>query len=157
MIKIKKTFLFVVLLLSISNIKAQDYLLSLKSNEVEFEEKLTEKKEVQPAILNETFTYKFKGDDVLVVFKENEHIEYFKNGKYYIKSKITWLSKKECYMTIKESNLPNFPFKKGKKLYLKITKVKKGKIYYESTLGGRTWKGKLIENGIYNDNQLAVN
>jgi hypothetical protein len=48
-------------------------------------------------------------------------------------------------MKLQESNLPNFPFKIGSELSIKITKVKRGYIYYDSTLGGRTWSGKMKE------------
>lgn len=98
---------------------------------------------VTPLIEKTLYTYRYKGDDVIVVFSENEHIEYFNNKKYFIKSKIEWTASDKCFMTIKESNLPNFPFKKGTKLHMKITKIKRGYVHYESTLGGRSWLGKM--------------
>ncbi|WP_299059261.1 hypothetical protein [uncultured Polaribacter sp.] len=102
-----------------------------------------EKEEIVP-LLNETkYTYKYKGENVVVVFSESKHVEYFNEGKYFIKSDISWVSEDECYMTLQESNLPNFPFKKGIKLKMKITKIKRGYIFYESTLGGRTWEGRM--------------
>ncbi|KGL58845.1 hypothetical protein PHEL85_3116 [Polaribacter sp. Hel1_85] len=96
-----------------------------------------------PLIENQKFTYKYHGEEVLVIFSETQHIEYFNNKKNYIKSKISWVSKDECTMTIIESNLPNFPFKSGTKLSMHITKIKHNNVYYESTLGGRTWTGKM--------------
>ncbi|GAB7256953.1 hypothetical protein [Polaribacter sp. OB-PA-B3] len=102
-----------------------------------------EKEEIVP-LLNETkYTYKYKGENVVVLFSESKHVEYFNEGKYFIKSDISWVSEDECYMTLQESNLPNFPFKKGIKLKMKITKIKRGYIFYESTLGGRTWEGRM--------------
>ncbi len=104
----------------------------------------TVEKEAIVPLLNETkYTYKYKGENVVVVFSENKHVEYFNEGKYFIKSDISWVSEDECYMTLQESNLPNFPFKKGIKLKMKITKIKRGYIFYESTLGGRTWEGRM--------------
>ena len=98
---------------------------------------------ITPLIEETVYTYKYHGKNVKVVFTKNEHIEYFDNNKYFIKSAINWTSEDECYMTIKESNLPDFPFRRGTKLNMKITKIKRGYIFYESTLGGRTWEGKM--------------
>ena len=51
-------------------------------------------------------------------------------------------------MIIRDFNLPNFPFKAGTKMRMKITKVENGFIHYTSTLGGRTWKGKMKESDV---------
>ena len=99
--------------------------------------------EIDPILEEAQYTYKYKGDNVLVIFRENEHIEYFNDKKYFIKSELEWTSDTECLMTIKESNLPNFPFSPGTELNMKILKVKRGIIHYESTLGGRSWTGKM--------------
>jgi hypothetical protein len=100
-------------------------------------------KKIVPLLEETTYTYKYNGDNVLVVFTENTHIEYFNNKQHSIKSNIVWTSENECVMTILESNLPNFPFRNGTKLKMKINKIKNGYIYYQSTLGGRSWTGKM--------------
>jgi hypothetical protein len=105
----------------------------------------TEKTIVTPLLENKKFTYKYQGAKVHVSFSDTEHVEYFNDKKYFIKSTVSWTSASECSMVLQESNLPNFPFKKGAKLVMKITKVKRGYIYYASTLGGRTWTGKMRE------------
>ena len=51
----------------------------------------------------------------------------------------------EYYLTIKESNLPNFPFKMGTKMHILVNKVKGKRVYYTSTLGGRSWEGKMTK------------
>ncbi|WP_439128606.1 hypothetical protein [Polaribacter sp.] len=99
--------------------------------------------EIIPLLEEAKYTYKYKGNNVLVIFSENEHIEYFEDKKYFIKSTVEWTSEDECFMTLKESTLPNFPFKSGTKLYFKINKIKRGFIFYESTLGGVSWEGKM--------------
>ena len=101
------------------------------------------KQPIVPLLTNDRYTYKYKNENVLVVFSGNEHIEYYNDKKHFIKSSIEWVSNDECYMTIKASNLPNFPFKKGTKLHMKINKIKRGYIYYQSTLGGRSWTGRM--------------
>jgi len=92
---------------------------------------------------NNTYTYEYKGKDVIVIFNNDEHIEYYNNKKYYIKSKLTWTNKYECEMTIIEATLPDVPFKAGTKLNMKVTKTQGNHVFYESTLGGRTWEGKM--------------
>ncbi|MCI2230103.1 hypothetical protein MC378_13070 [Polaribacter sp. MSW13] len=139
-----KKILFTSLLIIVSlTTNAQDYALNSEMNYNENNIDNNSSKEIVPLLEQTKYTYKYKGDDVLVIFSENEHIEYFNDKKYFIKSTITWTAEDECYMTLQESNLPRFPFKKGIKLKMKIQKVKRGYIYYESTLGGRSWTGKM--------------
>lgn len=138
-----KLHLFSAIFLLAFYVKAQDVTMI---NPVKFNHKTNTaiaKAEVAPLLEETTYTYKYKGNNVLVVFSENEHIEYFENKKYFIKSTIKWVSEDECFMTLQESTLPNFPFKSGTKLHFKINKFKRGYIYYESTLGGYTWEGKM--------------
>jgi hypothetical protein len=91
------------------------------------------------------YTYKRANKEVLVVFKDNSHIEYHNNKEHFIKSEIQWVSDCEYYLTIKETTLPRFPFKIGSKLHIVVTKVKGNKVYYRSTLEGKTWEGKLTK------------
>jgi hypothetical protein len=97
------------------------------------------------SLKNSSFSYRNQGNDVLVIFKETEHVEYHNNKEFFIKSDITWLNNCEYYLTIKETTLPNFPFKMGEKLHIEVTKVKGKKVYYKSTLGGRSWEGRLTK------------
>jgi len=92
---------------------------------------------------NNSFTYTLAGEKVLVKFTENEQIEYHQNGKYFIKSAVKWGANCEYFLTIKETTLPNYPFKKGTKLHVVITKIKGDKIYYKSTFENRTWEGRF--------------
>lgn len=95
---------------------------------------------------NNSFTYKLGKKDVLVVFTDNKHIEYHDDRKYIIRSAIEWVSDCEYYLTIQEATLPDFPFSTGVRLHIKITKVKGDKVYYKSTLGTRSWEGRMIRN-----------
>jgi hypothetical protein len=92
-----------------------------------------------------SFTYKLAKKEVLVQFKENNHVEYHQDKKYYIKSNIEWVSDCEYYLIIQDATLPNFPFKTGSRLHIKITKVKGDRVYYKSTMAGRTWEGKMTK------------
>ena len=94
---------------------------------------------------NNTFKYKNAKKDVIVVFQENTHTEYHNNKEHFIKSEIEWVTNCEYYLTIKESNLPNFPFKMGTKMHILVNKVKGKRVYYTSTLGGRSWEGKMTK------------
>lgn len=94
---------------------------------------------------NASFTYKLAKKEVLVEFKENKHVEYHQDKKYYIKSNIEWVSDCEYYLVIEDATLPNFPFRKGSKLHIKITKVRGKRVYYKSSMAGRTWEGKMTK------------
>ena len=142
--KIFKKILFLSLTFLLSfTLNAQDYLMSSVTNPLENTSESIDTSDIIPLIENETFTYKSHGEEVLVIFSETEHVEYYNDKKHYIKSKISWLSTNECLMTIIDSDLPNFPFSNGTKLSMVITKRKGKNVYYESTLGGRTWSGKM--------------
>ena len=92
-----------------------------------------------------SFTYKLAKKDVLVQFETNKHVEYHQDKKYYIKSNIEWVSDCEYYLVIQDVTLPNFPFKIGSRLHIKITKVKGNRVYYKSSMAGRTWEGKMTK------------
>lgn len=94
---------------------------------------------------NGRFVYKTGKKVVNVEFKENQHTEYHNGGKHTIKSTIEWISGCEYYLRVKETNYPNFPFKIGSKLHVKITKIDGKKIFYKSTINGKSWEGKLVK------------
>ena len=94
---------------------------------------------------NNSFVYKLAGKDVWVEFGEDKHTELHQKGKYHIKSKVEWISDCEYYLIIQDVTLPDFPFKLGSKLHIKITKVKGDRVYYKSTMGKRTWEGKMTK------------
>lgn len=132
--------------LNATNTNTQELLAIYNTTEIrEFKQNLSNvnTSEISNLLSNKTFSYKYQGKEVIVIFHKKNHIEYFNNKKYYIKSRVIWTSEKTCTMVLKESNLPGFPFKNGAQLELKITKVKRNYIHYKSTLGGRTWKGKM--------------
>ncbi|MES1218596.1 MAG: hypothetical protein ABUT20_24040 [Bacteroidota bacterium] len=92
-----------------------------------------------------TFIYGDPGFEVKVVIKGNKHTEYHDNGRYFIKSKLTWLSDCEYDMTMTDVTIPNFPYKVGDVMNVKIDKVDGDKIYYTSTVQGKSWQGKFIK------------
>ncbi len=103
------------------------------------------KKDDCSVLKNNQFTYRNAKKDVFVIFKENKHVEYHNDRKHYIKSDIQWISECEYYLIIKETTLPNFPFKMGTKLHIVISKVRGNKVYYKSSLAGRSWEGRLTK------------
>lgn len=94
---------------------------------------------------NNQFTYRNAKKDVFVTFNDNKHVEYHNNREHYIKSEIQWVSECEYYLVIKETTLPRFPFKMGTILHIVVTKVKGNKVYYKSSLRGKTWEGRLTK------------
>ena len=94
---------------------------------------------------NNSFEYKVGKKEILVIFGEDEYIEYHENKKYYIKSDIEWVTACEYNLIIQESTLPNFPFTTGTKMNIKVDRVKGNKVYYTATLGGRSWEWKMVK------------
>jgi len=54
-----------------------------------------------------------------VNIKGKKHIEYHSNRKYYIKSKLRWVSDCEYNMIIKKVTIPDFPYGKGDLMNIK--------------------------------------
>lgn len=155
---IKKNVLTVVILLFAISLNSQERLMQLGyvSKNIDLPENYKPLEQV-PMIYNQTFSYKSKGGEVLVYFNGNEHIEYHNNKEYYIKSSIVWTSKDECIITLEEITLPDFPFRTGNSLKMKITDVRGDVVYYESTLGGRTWRGKMKQVETVEEDVIASN
>ncbi|AUC85635.1 hypothetical protein CW731_10200 [Polaribacter sp. ALD11] len=94
---------------------------------------------------NNSFKYKVGSKDVLIIFGDEEYIEYHENKRYYIKSDIEWLTDCEYNLIIQESTLPSFPFKSGTTMNIKVDRIKGKKVYYTATLGGRSWEWKMTK------------
>lgn len=142
-----KLFLTLILLFAIY-VNAQDYLMTLNPTATNFIDKNATEFKGEKLVKDNTYTYQYDGGAVEVIFKGNEHYEFHNNKKHFIKSKLFWVSEDLVYVTIEDFNLPTFPFKKGTKMKIEITKVEKEYIYYKSTLGGRTWLGKMKESNL---------
>jgi hypothetical protein len=139
-----KLFLAIVLLCAFY-VNAQDYLMTLNPTALNFIEKDAKEFEGETLVNDGTYTYTHEGKKVEVVYDGNTHYEFHNNKKNFIKSKLFWVSDDLVYVTIQDFTIPNFPFKKGTKMKIEITKKERGFIYYKSTLGGRTWLGKMKE------------
>ena len=48
-------------------------------------------------------------------------------------------------MTLIKATIPNFPYKKGDVMNVKIDKVEGNKIYYTSLIQGMSWKGMFTK------------
>jgi len=92
-----------------------------------------------------TFKYGNTEKEIKVVIKGNKHTEYHNGGKYIIESKLDWVNDCEYNMTMTKITIPDFPYKVGDVMNVKINEVKENDIYYTSTVNGKSWKGKLIK------------
>ncbi len=92
-----------------------------------------------------TFIYGKPGNEIKVVIKGKNHIEYHNDGKYVIKSKLDWVNDCEYNMTITKVTIPNFPYGIGDVMNVKIDNVEGNEIFYTSTVKGQSWKGKLTK------------
>jgi hypothetical protein len=61
-----------------------------------------------------------------IVIKNNKHVEYFENEKYFIKSDLVWINECEYNATMTQITLPNFPFKPGEVMNVKFEKIENG-------------------------------
>lgn len=92
-----------------------------------------------------TFTYGDSTNLIKVVINGNDHVEYIENGKYIIKSKLKWISDCEYNMTMTGITVPDFPFKVGDVMNVKITRVDGNEIYFTSTVQGKSFDGKFTK------------
>ena len=91
-------------------------------------------------------TFKYYGENEIVVkIKGKKHIEYHNQGQYVIESKLQWVNDCEYNMTMTKITIPNFPYKVGDMMNVKVEKVVENEIYYTSTVKGQSWKGRLIK------------
>ena len=86
-----------------------------------------------------------KNNNVKVVIDSTQHTEYHNNGAYFIKSTLKWTSFCSYEMTMNEVTIPNFPFKPGDVMTVKVNKISGKKIYYTSLVNGNTWNGILTK------------
>jgi len=122
---------------------AQDYLMTLNSTEVKFVDKDAKRFEGETLVNDGNYTYMYEGNEVEVIYEGDQHYEFYNDKRHFIKSKLFWVAKDIVYVTIENFTVPNFPFKIGTTTKIEITKKEKEFVYYKSTLGGRTWMGKM--------------
>ncbi len=90
--------------------------------------------------LSGSFVYKgIDAQEVKLECTGNYHIEKYNNGKYYIKSKIQWISDEKFVLKVVENTLPNSQVKIGSEMLMEIHKIKKHKITYFSYFEGQAW------------------
>jgi len=78
-----------------------------------------------------------------VVIEGDKHTEYHNKGKYYIKSDVTWVNDCEYNMVMTKITIPDFPFKPGDSMNVKIERIEDDIIYYTSTVKGASWSGRF--------------
>jgi hypothetical protein len=69
-----------------------------------------------------------------VVFQDSIHMEYVDNGKYYIKSKLEWISDCEYNATVIKFTWPEFVFPIGEVLNCKVTEIKNDTLFFDLRL-----------------------
>ena len=74
---------------------------------------------------------------------DTSHTEYYNNGKYYIKSEMSWISDCQYSMKMLENTIPEFPFKPGDVMLVTIKRVDNDIIFFTSEVNGMKWDGKV--------------
>lgn len=72
-----------------------------------------------------------------VVIKDNKHVEYLRDGKYFIKSDLDWINECEYNAKMTEITLPNFPFKPGEIMNVKFEKIENGFVFGTANVRGK--------------------
>ena len=94
---------------------------------------------------NGTFKYGDSRFTGVIKIKKNKHTEHHNNGKYVIKSDLEWVNECEYNATITKVTVPNFPYKVGDKMNVKIIKVVGNQVYTLSTVEDKNWEGLLVK------------
>ena len=90
---------------------------------------------------NGNFVYHSKKVDIKVSIDRENQTEYYVNGKYYVKSNLTWINECEYEMTPILINYPSFKYKIGDTINVKINKIKDNYIFYTTSIKNKSWKG----------------
>jgi hypothetical protein len=91
-----------------------------------------------------TFTYTDDGgNEVIVVIEGDTHTEFHQDKKYVVESTIKWVNDCEYNATVTKATLPEFPFKKGTVMNVKVDSIEGSFIYYTGTVKGKSYKGSL--------------
>lgn len=91
-----------------------------------------------------TFTYS-KDTTVQYIIQNDLHIEYHNNGRYFIKSKIIWISACQYKLILEESTLPNFTYRPNSELYVTINGIKKKSISITQKTDQESWESEIIK------------
>jgi hypothetical protein len=86
-------------------------------------------------------------DDTTAYFEidKEDHTEYHNGGKYFIKSRLRWITDCQYEMTMLKNTIPDFPFKPGDVMIVAINKVEGDIINYTSEVNGYKWDGRLLK------------
>jgi hypothetical protein len=79
-----------------------------------------------------------------ILIKNDKHIEYSEDEKYFIKSNLVWVNECEYNATITEYNVVNYPFKIGDTMNVKFDKFENDIVYYIAVYKEKEIKGKMI-------------
>lgn len=66
-----------------------------------------------------------------VIINDSIHMEYVEDGKYYIKSRLDWISDCEYNATVTEFTWPEFSFSIGEVLNAKIVEIQNDTVFFE--------------------------
>lgn len=72
-----------------------------------------------------------------IVILNDKHVEYYENGKYYIKSDLKWLNACEYDATMTEITLPNFPFQPGEVMHVTFERFEDHFVYGTGVVRGQ--------------------
>jgi hypothetical protein len=80
-------------------------------------------------------------EQIMVSITDSIHTEIHGNGKYFVKSKIEWVSDCEMHMTIVKVTVPGFGYGVGDDFTVKVTKIDGNQVFYTITVKRVSWDG----------------
>ena len=82
------------------------------------------------------------------MMRDGKHLEYHHEKEFLIESTVHWLSRCAYEMEMMRTNFDDFPFKKGDRIVITITKVRGDTIYYHAAANeGSEWDSRVLKVG----------
>lgn len=91
------------------------------------------------------FSYMADKEEVIVTIQDSLMTEFHQGGKYFIKTRITWLNECEYNVTVLKVTVPSFPLGTGDEVNVKINRIEGKEIFYTLTVKAVSWDGKFTK------------
>src|ERR1022692_107442 len=84
-----------------------------------------------------------KDSSAYIRISQDSVVEYHHHEKYTLRAKIDWTNDREYDMTLTSVTIPDFSYRPGDVMHVRIDRIEHDIIYYISTINGNSWEGKL--------------
>ncbi len=84
-----------------------------------------------------------KDTSAYLLIGKDSAIEYHHHEKYNIRSKIEWTNDCEYDIMLTSVTIPDFAYRPGDVMHVRIDRIEHDIVYYISTINGNSWEGQL--------------